>query len=84
MKIVVIERDAYGKGQHRFHAGFRDFAKYYGFIIKLCRPYHAKTTGKVERFNGYLRLSFDVPLASRLAQIGLQLDVITANHKVTR
>ena len=55
MKTVVIERDVYGDGQHRYHAGFLDFAKHSGFIIKLCQPYRAKTKGKVERFNGYLR-----------------------------
>ena len=84
MKTVVIERDVYGDGQHRYHAGFLDFAKHSGFRIKLCQPYRAQTKGKVERFNGYLRRSFYVPLASRLSQSGLQLDVVTANVEVTR
>lgn len=84
MKTVVIERDVYGEGQHRYHAGFLDYAKHSGFIIKLCQPYRAKTKGKVERFNGYLRRSFYVPLSSRLGQGGLQLDVVTANAEVTR
>lgn len=82
MKTVVIERDAYGAGKHRFHAGFLDYAKHSGFIIKLCRPYRAKTKGKVERFNGYLRRSFYVPLVSRLA--GCKLDALTANSEVQR
>jgi transposase len=82
MKTVVLERDAYGDGQHRFHAGFLDYAKHSGFVIKLCQPYRAKTKGKVERFNGYLRRSFYVPLASRLAQSGQKLDVVTANVEV--
>ena len=82
MKTVVLERDAYGDGQHRFHAGFLDYAKHSGFVIKLCQPYRAKTKGKVERFNGYLRRSFYVPLASRLAQSGQKLDVVTANAEV--
>jgi transposase len=82
MKTVVLERDAYGDGKHRFHAGFLDYAKHSGFVIKLCRPYRAKTKGKVERFNGYLRRSFYVPLASRLAQSGQRLDVVTANVEV--
>ena len=38
-----------------------------------------KAKGKVERFNGYLRRSFYVPLSSRLRQAGPQLDVVTAN-----
>jgi transposase len=83
-KTVVLERDSYGDGQHRFHAGFLDYAKHCGFVIKLCRPYRAKTKGKVERFNGYLRRSFYVPLLSRLSQAGLQLDVVTANLEVSR
>lgn len=82
MKTVVLERDAYGDGEHRFHAGFLDYARHNGFVIKLCQPYRAKTKGKVERFNGYLRRSFYVPLASRLAQSGQKLDVVTANVEV--
>lgn len=36
----------------------------YGFTPRLCRPYRARTKGKVERFNGYLKGSFCVPLAA--------------------
>jgi hypothetical protein len=82
MKTVVLERDAYGDGEHRFHAGFLDYARHSGFVIKLCQPYRAKTKGKVERFNGYLRRSFYVPLVSRLAQSNQKLDVVTANVEV--
>lgn len=82
MKTVVIERDAFGEGAHRFHAGFLDYSRHSGFIIKLCRPYRAQTKGKVERFNGYLRRSFYVPLAASLAPAGLKLDVQTANTHV--
>ena len=82
MKTVVLERDVDGPGEHRYHAGFLDYAKHCGFIIKLCRPYRARTKGKVERFNGYLRRSFYVPLAVKLKQAGLQLDGVTANNEV--
>ena len=82
MKTVVIERDVAGEGAHRFHAGFLDYARHCGFVIKLCRPYRAKTKGKVERFNGYLRRSFYVPLVAQLKQAGLILDVVTANAHV--
>lgn len=82
MKTVVLVRDAYGPGGHRFQPTFLDFAKHYGFIPKLCRPYRAKTKGKVERFNGYLRRSFYNPLASKLAQDQLHLDGDTANAAV--
>ncbi len=84
MKTVVLERDASGEGDHRFHAGFLDYARHCGFVIKLCRPYRAKTKGKVERFNGYLRRSFYVPLVAQLKQAGLILDVVTANIEVRR
>jgi hypothetical protein len=82
MKTVVLERDVDGPGEHRYHAGFLDYAKHCGFVIKLCRPYRARTKGKVERFNGYLRRSFYVPLVAKLKQAGLQLDVVTANVEV--
>lgn len=82
MKTVIVERDAYGEGEHRFHAGFLDYARHCGFVIKLCRPYRAKTKGKVERFNGYLRRSFYIPLVAKLKQADLELDVNTANVQV--
>lgn len=82
MKTVVIEHDTSGEGCHRFHAGFLDYARHCGFVIKLCRPYRAKTKGKVERFNGYLRRSFYVPLVAQLKQAGLTLDTVTANAQV--
>lgn len=82
MKTVVLERDAYGPGEHRFQAAFLDYAGHCGFVPRLCRPYRAKTKGKVERFNGYLRRSFYNPLASRLSQDRLLLDADTANAAV--
>ena len=50
--------------------------------MRLCRPYRAKTKGKVERFNGYLKSSFLVPLAATLKQSGLKLDVTAANAHI--
>jgi hypothetical protein len=50
----------------------------------LCQPYRAQTKGKVERFIRYLRGSFYVPLASRLAQEGLTVDRESANIAVAR
>jgi transposase len=84
MKTVVIERDAYGPKQHRFQPGFLDFARHYGFRPELCQPYRAKTKGKVERMNGYLRRSFYVPLVAQLKSAGVELDVTTANTEVWR
>lgn len=84
MRAVVAGRDVYGPGLHRFQPAFRDFAHHAGFVPRLCRPYRAKTKGKVERFIRYLRQSFLVPLATRLRDEGLVLDVITANVEVRR
>ena len=84
MRTVVSERDAYGDGQHRFNAHFLDFAGHCGFKPKLCRPYRAKTKGKVERFIRYLRYSFWVPLESKLRQAGLRMDATSANVEARR
>lgn len=84
MKTVVLERDGYGPGLHRFHPTLWDLAKHYNFQPRLCRPYRAKTKGKVERFNSYLRHSFHVPLVTRLRQHGLGLDRDTANVEAAR
>lgn len=84
MKTVVIERDGYGEGNHKLNPLFLDFAKHWGFVPKLCQPYRARTKGKVERFNRYLRRTFHVTLASRLKMSGIQLDKDTANLEVRR
>ncbi|GFE85044.1 IS21 family transposase [Steroidobacter agaridevorans] len=83
-KTVIIERDGYGPGLHRWHAGMLELARDCGFQLRVCRPYRACTKGKVERFNGYLKGSFLVPLAATLRAGGLQLDVDTANREVLR
>jgi hypothetical protein len=57
------------------------FAHHHGFVPRLCRPYRAKTKGKVERFIRYLRASFYLPLASQLNPEGLKVDRDTANAR---
>lgn len=83
-KSVVIERDAYGAGLHRWNAELLELAEGCGFTARLCRPYRAKTKGKVERFNGYLKGSFVVPLAATLKADGLLLTAPAANLHVRR
>jgi transposase len=80
MKTVVIERDRYGKGKHGFQGGFWDFAKYYGFMPRLCRPYRAKTKGKVERFIRYLKESFYNPFITQRKEI----DLLELNYEVKK
>lgn len=82
MKTVVLQRNAFGQGLHRFHPALWDLAKHYGFLPRLCRPYRAKTKGKVERFNGYFRHSFHVPLLTKLRMEGVTLDRATATTQV--
>ena len=81
MRTVVSDRDLYGPGLHRYNRTFLDFAHHHGFVPRLCRPYRAKTKGKVERFIRYLRASFYVPLASQLNPEGLIVDRDTANAR---
>jgi transposase len=81
MRTVVSDRDRYGPGLHRYNHTFLDFAHHHGFVPRLCRPYRAKTKGKVERFIRYLRASFYVPLASQLSPEGLKVDRDTANAR---
>lgn len=83
-KSVVIERDAYGPGLHRWNTELLELAEACGFTPRLCRPYRAKTKGKVERFNGYLKGSFLVPLAASLKAAGLALTAEVANLHVRR
>lgn len=79
---IILQRDAYGEGEHRWHPRLAALAQEYGFRPKVCRPYRAKTKGKVERFNRYLKESFVTPLAATLKSAGLSLDVVTANAHI--
>ena len=81
---IITERDAFGEGEHRWNPALAALAEEYGFRPKVCQPYRAKTKGKVERFNGYLKGSFITPLAATLKSAGLVLDVATANAHIGR
>lgn len=81
-KALIIERDAYGEGKHRYNTCLLDLSKYLGFKIKACRPYRPETKGKVERFNSYLKHSFVIPLLTSYSQNGLEVDVDILNAKV--
>jgi transposase len=81
-KSIILERDAYGEGKHRWNPQLLAQAKDYGYKLRVCRPYRAKTKGKVERFNHYLKNSYILPLATTLKQNGLDLDVDLCNAKI--
>ena len=84
MRTVVQQRNAYGRGLHRFHPGLNELAQHYTFLPKLCRPYRAKTKGKIERAIGYVRRSFFVPLVSRYRQLDQPLDLAALNLEFAR
>jgi transposase len=56
MKTVVLGTDE--RGEVRWQPVFLDFARYWGFIPRLCRPYRPQTKGKVESGIRYLRRNF--------------------------
>jgi len=82
MKTVIIKRNAYGRGKHKFNEQFRDFAKHCGMDLKVCKPYRAQTKGKVERFNHYLRYSFHNAFKVRLSMMGYKMTKENANAEV--
>lgn len=83
-KPVLLERDVFGPGRHRWNPQMVQLAEQWAFVPRVCRPYRARTKGKVERFNGYLKGSFVVPLSATLRSGGLVLDIHTANREVRR
>ena len=55
----VITRDGRMNGEKLVeNAEFLRFAAHWGFKVRACRPYRAKTKGKVERPISYVRTSF--------------------------
>lgn len=84
MATVVLKRDADGRGRHRFHDGMLALSRDWGFALRLCRPYRARTKGKVERGIRYVRESFFVPLRAEFKQRDepLTLDIVNARFAV--
>ena len=56
MKTAVIGEDE--DGQVIFNKTLLDLSGHYGFVPKACKPYRAKTKGKVERPFRYIRQDF--------------------------
>ena len=81
LKSVVIQRDKYGKNNHGFNDSFLEFSKN-NFIPKLCLPYRAKTKGKVERFNRYLKENFYTPLKTALRGSNIEITVELLNQRI--
>jgi transposase len=85
MKSVIVEDHRPTGGRLLENPEFLRFAAHWGFRIRGCRPYRAKTKGKVERPVGYLRGNFlygrtflgDADLADQCARW-----LERANHRV--
>ena len=58
MKAVIIGDDRADGGKLLENPEFLRFAAHWGFRIRACRPYRAKTKGKVERPIHYVRRNF--------------------------
>lgn len=58
MKAVVLSDRRSEGGRITENAEFLRFAHHWGFRVRACRPYRAKTKGKVERPVSYVRKSF--------------------------
>jgi transposase len=55
MKTVVVDRI---DGQPCFHPKMLDFASYYGFVPRVCRPYRPETKGKIESTIRFIKGNF--------------------------
>ncbi len=75
MKTVWAGTDE--RGEILWNAVFLDFARYWGFTPRLCRPYRAQTKGKVESGVKYVRRNFLCGLQGRepgsLAELNAEL-----------
>ncbi len=75
MKTVWTGTDE--RGEIIWNTTFLDFARYWGFTPRLCRPYRAQTKGKVESSVKYVRRNFLCGLQGRepssLAELNSEL-----------
>ena len=63
MKTIWTGTDE--RGEIIWNAVFLDFARYWGFRPRLCRPYRAQTKGKIESGVKYVRRNFLCGLLGR-------------------
>jgi transposase len=64
-RMRTIWTGADERGEIVWNAVFLDFARYWGFTPRLCRPYRAQTKGKVESGVKYVRRNFLCGLQGR-------------------
>jgi transposase len=61
----TVWQDTDERGEIVWNPVFLDFARYWGFTPRLCRPYRAQTKGKVESGVKYVRRNFLCGLQGR-------------------
>ena len=55
MKTVLLDQTG---GELHFNTKFLQFAAYYGFVPRVCRPYRPETKGKIESTIGFVKKNF--------------------------
>src|SRR5690349_24565607 len=55
---TVFSREDHEAGHIIYNRTLLEFARHYGYLPKTCKPYRAKTKGKVERPFRYIREDF--------------------------
>jgi hypothetical protein len=63
--MKTVWQDVDERGEIVWNPVFLDFARYWGFTPRLCRPYRAQTKGKVESGVKYVRRNFLCGLQGR-------------------
>ncbi len=64
-RMRTVWTDVDERGEIVWNPVFLDFARYWGFTPRLCRPYRAQTKGKVESGVKYVRRNFLCGLLGR-------------------
>lgn len=55
---TVITKKAFNSRDSELNRGFKEFADFYGFTIRTCKPYMPKTKGKIENTVKYVKRDF--------------------------
>ena len=76
---TVFSREDPEAGHIIYNRTLLDFARHYGYLPKACKPYRAKTKGKVERPYRYIREDFFLEKGQRLATVGVRQFGCNAN-----
>lgn len=68
LRTIVLKRN-YPSSASDFHPAFIDFRDHYGFTARLCRPYQAKTKGKIEHAVHFVKYCFFQLISKRYEKV---------------